>query len=124
MKILHTSDWHVGKTLARRSRLDEAREVLGEIVGIAEREAVDAVLVCGDIFDHSAPSAAAEKIVYDTLVAMEKRDIPVLLLPGNHDHARRWKALEPLLERFVIRVVPVVRRPDAGGMVRPATSIT
>ena len=60
MKILHTSDWHVGRTLARRSRLDEAREVLTEIVDIAERESVDAVLVCGDVFDHIAPSAAAE----------------------------------------------------------------
>ena len=118
MKILHTSDWHVGKTLARRSRLDEAREVLAEIVDIAEREAVDAVLVCGDIFDHIAPSAAAEKVVYDTLVEMERREIPVLLVPGNHDHARRWRALEPLLHRFTIRVVPKVRRPDAGGIVR------
>ena len=118
MKILHTSDWHVGKTLARRSRLREAGEVLAEIVDVAEREAVDAVLVCGDVFDHTAPSAAAEKIVYDTLVEMERREIPVLLVPGNHDHARRWKALEPLLERFTIRVVPEVRRPDAGGIVR------
>lgn len=118
MRILHTSDWHVGKTLARRSRLDEAREVLAEIVDIAEREAVDAVLVCGDIFDHTAPSAAAEKIVYDALVEMERREIPVLLVPGNHDHWRRWRAMEPLLERFMIQVVPQVRRPDAGGIVR------
>lgn len=117
MKILHTSDWHVGKTLARRSRLDEAREVLSEIVDIAERESVDAMLVCGDIFDHIAPSAAAEKIVYDTLVEMEHREIPVLLVPGNHDHARRWNALEPLLERFMVRVVPEVRRPESGGIV-------
>lgn len=120
MKILHTSDWHVGKTLYRRPRLDEAREVLAEIVDIAEREAVDAVLVCGDIFDHIAPSAAAEKIVYDTLVELERRETPVLLVPGNHDHWRRWKALEPLLRRFTIRVVPEVRRPDEGGIVRIA----
>ena len=118
MKILHTSDWHVGKTLARRSRLDEARDVLNEIVEIAERETVDAVLVCGDIFDHIAPSAAAEKIVYDSLVAMEQREIPVLLVPGNHDHARRWKALEPLLKRFMVQIVPEVRRPESGGIVR------
>ena len=118
MRILHTSDWHVGKTLARRSRLDEAREVLAEIVGIAEREAVDAVLVCGDIFDHISPSAAAEEIVYDTLVGFEEREIPVILLPGNHDHARRWTALEPLLRRFAVHVVSEVRRPDEGGIVR------
>lgn len=121
MKILHTSDWHVGKTLARRSRLDETRDVLNEIVDIAEREAVDAMLVCGDIFDHIAPSAAAEKIVYDTLVELERREIPVLLVPGNHDHARRWHALEPLLKRFMVRVVPEVRRPESGGIVSLAS---
>ena len=118
MRLLHTSDWHVGKTLARRSRLDEAREVLAEIVDIAERERVDAVLVCGDVFDHVAPSAAAEEIVYDALVALEARETPVLLLPGNHDHARRWTALEPLLRRFAVHVMSEVRRPDEGGIVR------
>lgn len=118
MKILHTSDWHVGKTLARRSRLDESREVLDEIVEIAERQAVDGVLLCGDVFEHQAPSAEAESVVYDTLVALERREIPVLILPGNHDHPRRWKALEPLLRRFAVHVVPEVRRPDAGGLVR------
>jgi exonuclease SbcD len=118
MKILHTSDWHVGKTLARRSRLEEAREVLAEIVEIAEREAVDAVLVCGDVFEHQAPSAEAEAVVYDTLLALEEREVPVLLLPGNHDHPHRWKALEPLLGRFTVHVVPEVRRPDRGGIVR------
>lgn len=118
MKILHTSDWHVGKTLARRSRLDEARDVLAEIVEVAEREAVDAVLVCGDVFEQQAPSAEAEAVVYETLVEFERREIPVLLLPGNHDNPHRWKALEPLLGRFTIHVVPEVRRPDGGGIVR------
>lgn len=118
MKVMHTSDWHVGKTIARRSRLDEAREVLGEVVEVAEGEEVDAVLVCGDVFEHQAPSAEAEAVVYDTLLALERREIPVLILPGNHDHPHRWKALEPLLDRFTIHVVPEVRRPDHGGIVR------
>ncbi|MEQ8330412.1 MAG: exonuclease SbcCD subunit D C-terminal domain-containing protein [Longimicrobiales bacterium] len=118
MRILHTSDWHVGKTVARRSRLEESRDVLMEVVDVAEREDVDTVLVCGDIFEHQAPSAEAEAVVYDTLLALEVREIPVLLLPGNHDHPHRWKAIEPLLGRFTIHVVPEVRRPDAGGIVR------
>lgn len=118
MKILHTSDWHVGKTLDRRSRLDECRGVLDELVEVAEHEAVDAVLVCGDIFEHQAPSAEAEAVVYDTLVALEDRHIPVLLFPGNHDHPHRWRAIEPLLGRLAVHVVPEVRRPDRGGIVR------
>ena len=117
MRILHTSDWHVGKTLYRKRRTEEEREVLAEIVSIAEREAVDTVLVCGDIFDRVAPTAESETVVFDALLALEKRKIPVLLLPGNHDHPRRWGALEPLLRRFAVRVVPEIRRPEAGGIV-------
>ncbi len=69
MKILHTADWHVGKSLARRQRLDEAGAALKEVVAIAGDEKVDAVLVCGDIYEHLAPSPEAEAIVYETLLA-------------------------------------------------------
>ena len=57
MKFLHTADWHVGKTLKGRSRLEEQRAVLREIVDIALRENVDAVLIAGDLYDSAAPSA-------------------------------------------------------------------
>lgn len=118
MKVLHTSDWHVGKTIARRSRLEESREVLAEVTEIAEREGVDAVIVCGDIFEHQAPSAEAEVVVYEALLSLEQREIPIILLPGNHDHPHRWRALKPLLSRFSIHVVSEVCRPDRGGVVR------
>jgi exonuclease SbcD len=117
MKLLHTADWHVGKTLARRQRLDEARASLAEVVAIAHDENVDAVLVCGDIYEHLAPSAEAEEIVYEALLALERKRIPVLVIPGNHDAPRRWGALKPLLERFSVFVVPEVRRPDRGGVI-------
>ncbi|MYK68416.1 MAG: exonuclease subunit SbcD, partial [Gammaproteobacteria bacterium] len=55
MKILHTADWHVGKTLRGRSRAEEHRAVLDEIVAIARDEAVDLVLVAGDQFDRAVP---------------------------------------------------------------------
>ena len=55
MKLLHTSDWHVGKSIRGRSRIDEHRAVLAEIVRIADREAVDLVVVAGDLFDAAAP---------------------------------------------------------------------
>ena len=60
MRVLHTSDWHVGKTIRGRSRADEHEAVLGEIVGIADAEAVDLVLVAGDLFDSAAPAPDAE----------------------------------------------------------------
>ena len=63
MKFLHTSDWHVGKTLKGRNRLDEQKAVLREIVGIAEAHAVDAVLVAGDLYDSSPPAPEAQQLV-------------------------------------------------------------
>ena len=116
MRLLHTADWHVGKTLARRSRLDEAERVLRELVEIADREDVDVVLVCGDLFEHQAPSPDAERVVYETLLRLESLQIRVALIPGNHDHPDRWRALEPLLQRCSVHVIPEVRRPDRGGI--------
>ena len=121
MKILHTADWHVGKTIARRQRLDEAAAALRQVVEIAVDEKVDAVLVCGDVYEHLAPSAEAESIVYDTLLALEARKIAVLVIPGNHDAPRRWSAIAPLLSRFAVHVVPEVTRPDRGGVVEIAS---
>ena len=117
MRLLHTADWHVGKTLARRPRLDEAASALGEVVAIARDEKADAVIVAGDIYEHLAPSPEAEEIVFETLLALEKAGIPVVLIPGNHDAPRRWSALAPLLERFSVHCVAEVRRPDRGGVI-------
>ena len=60
MRILHTSDWHVGVTLKGRARLDEQRAVFGQIVDIAREEGVDLVIVAGDLYDTASPSSAAQ----------------------------------------------------------------
>src|SRR2546423_11185684 len=117
MRLLPTGDWHVGKTLARRSRIEEARDILAEVAEIASSEEVDVVVVAGDVFDQLSPSADAEAVVYDALLDFERRRIPVVLIAGNHDHAHRWRALEPLLNRFAVHVVPVPRRPEQGGII-------
>jgi exonuclease SbcD len=117
MKILHTADWHVGKPLARRQRLDEVAAALNEVVVIAHDENVDAVLVCGDIYEYLVPAPEVETIVYETLLALERLRIPVLIIPGNHDAPRRWSAIAPLLQRFSVFVVCEVCRPNEGGVV-------
>jgi exonuclease SbcD len=117
MRILHTGDWHVGRTLHRRQRLDEAREVLAEVIEITERQAVDLVLVCGDVFEHYAPSAEAEQIVYRTLLALRRTGSDVVVIAGNHDNARRLAAVEEVFGATGVRLVPDVRRPDAGGVI-------
>jgi exonuclease SbcD len=116
MRILHTGDWHVGRTLHRRPRLDEVEAALREVTEIAAEEAVDLVLVCGDVFEHSAPSAEAERIVYDALLALRGTGARLVVVPGNHDNARRFAAVEKLLHVAGIDVVPGVRRPQEGGI--------
>ena len=97
MKILHTADWHLGKRLDDFSRLEEQRAVLEEIVDIAEREAVDAVVVAGDLYDSFNPSTEAIELFYKTLKRLAgdgKR--PVIAIAGNHDSPDRVEAPDPL----------------------------
>ena len=70
MKLLHTSDWHVGKAMRGQSRADEHEAVLTEITAVAGAEAVDLVLVTGDLFETSAPAPESEAIVYRHLLGL------------------------------------------------------
>lgn len=120
VRILHTADWHVGRSIRGRSRTDEHRAVLAEIADVARREAVDLVLVAGDTFDVVAPSAESERIVYQALLDLS--DIaPVVLIAGNHDHPRRWRAVAPLFEMGRVTVGATLQRPDEGGVARIQT---
>ena len=117
MKLLHTSDWHIGKTLKGRSRLDEQREVLAEIIAVARREPLDAVLIAGDLYDSSAPSAAAQQLVVRALLALRQTGAEVIAIAGNHDHPATFDAYRPLMEVGGITLVGTVREPDNGGVV-------
>ena len=110
MKILHTSDWHIGKRLMSRERLDEQAEVLDEIVEICEREEVDLVLIAGDIFDTYTPSAEAEELFYQKIKKVAGQERAVLLISGNHDDGVRLSAAAPLAEEYGIYIVGNDRR--------------
>jgi exonuclease SbcD len=97
MKVLHTADWHVGKTLRGRSRTDEHEAVLAEIAAVAASEEVDLALVVGDIFDTAAPTAEAERVAYGGLLALAATGAEVVVVSGNHDNERRLQAVAPLL---------------------------
>lgn len=113
MRILHTSDWHVGRTIRGRSRLDEHVAVLAEIADIAATETVDLVLVAGDLFDVAAPTPESERVVYQALLALSEV-APVAVVAGNHDHPRRLQAVAPLLELGRVHVGAFLDRPDQG----------
>ncbi|MCC7364763.1 MAG: exonuclease SbcCD subunit D [Dehalococcoidia bacterium] len=120
MRILHTSDWHVGRTIRGRSRDEEHRAVLAEIAGIAREREVDLVLVAGDLFDTAAPSAAAEEIVYQALLDLVQTGARVALIAGNHDNPRRLKAVRPLLELARVHAGVDVALIDQGGCIELA----
>jgi len=116
MKLLHTSDWHVGKAVRGRSRAAEHEAVLAEIAGIAEAESVDLVVVAGDLFDTATPTAEAERIVYKALLDLVAGGRPVVVLAGNHDSAQRLAAVAPLSSASGIHVASSIRPPGDGGV--------
>jgi DNA repair protein SbcD/Mre11 len=103
MRFLHTADWHLGKSLRGRSRLDEQQRCLDEVLDIATREKVDTLLMAGDLFDTHAPTAEAERIAYQFFAELLGRRIKAVVIAGNHDHPRRIQALGPLVEKLGIR---------------------
>jgi len=97
MRILHTSDWHLGKTLENINRIDEQREFIDHLCEIVEGENIDLVLVAGDVFDTYNPSAAAEELFYDAIDRLNGRGKrAVVVIAGNHDNPERLCAASPL----------------------------
>jgi len=97
MRILHTSDWHLGKTLEQFSRLNEQEEFLEEFTSIVKNNNIDLVLIAGDIYDNGNPPARAEKMFYSTLNEITKSGkTAVLVIAGNHDNPERLVAASSL----------------------------
>ena len=117
MKFMHTSDWHVGKTLKGRDRLDEQRAVLAEIAQIAEENQVDAVLVAGDVYQSWSPSAPAQQLVIQTLLRLRQAGAEVIVIAGNHDHGPTFEAYRPLMGVAGITLAGMYRSPERGGVV-------
>ncbi len=117
MRLLHTGDWHVGRTIRGRSRLPEFTDALSEVVGIATQENVDAVLIAGDLYDYRSPAPEADGLVFEALVRLYEAGIPVVAIPGNHDSAIRLEALAKLLKPIGVSMVPRVVPPGQGSLV-------
>ena len=97
MRILHTADWHLGKLLKTYSRHEEQVAVLDEICEIADREAVDVVLIAGDLYDGFNPPTESIELFYKTLKRLSKNGTrPVVAIAGNHDSPERIEAPDPL----------------------------
>lgn len=106
MKVLHTSDWHIGSTLYGRKRYDESEQFLHWLVETIENHSVEALLVAGDIFDTSTPSNTAQKLYYRFLNEVSKTTCRhVIVTGGNHDSPSFLDAPKALLKAFDVYVV-------------------
>ncbi|WLR51515.1 exonuclease subunit SbcD [Bacillus tianshenii] len=106
MRLLHTADWHLGRTLEGRSRLEEQEQFLDELCEIVEREKIDAVLMAGDVFDTVNPPARAEQLFYDSMARLSDNGRrPVIVIAGNHDNPDRLSASSPLAQKHGITLV-------------------
>jgi len=122
MRILHTSDWHVGKVLKGRDRHDEHAAVLGSIVRAARDEDVDVVLVAGDLFETAAPNPQAQGLVMRTLMALREDGRLVVAIAGNHDNQGLIDAVyRPVLTELGLHMLGTPKRPEAGGTLRLRT---
>jgi exonuclease SbcD len=121
VKLLHTGDWHVGKSLRGISRLDEHREVLSEIVRVAREETVDAVLVVGDVFESAVPSPEAQAVAWRALLDLHDTGATVIVVAGNHDSPAAFEAVRPVFAELGITLLGNPARPGEGGVVELTT---
>lgn len=124
MKILHTSDWHVGKVLKGRDRYDEHVAVLASLVATAREEDVDLVLVAGDLFETSAPAPKAQALVMHTLLTLREDGRQVVVIAGNHDNQNLLDSVyRPVLGQLGLNLLGLPKYPDSGGtMILPTRS--
>lgn len=118
MRLLHTSDWHLGQSLHNFERHYEHQRFLDWLLDTIVGERADALLVAGDVFDNANPSSASQKQLYRFLQRARERvpHLNLIVIAGNHDSPGRLEAPGPLLEAHGTRVVGAVRRDDDGAI--------
>ncbi len=116
MKILHTSDWHLGHTLHDHDREEEQRDFLHQLVDIIDRERPDAMVVCGDIFDRPQPPLWARELYTETLLKIHDcyPAIQMVITAGNHDSKSSLQLEGKVWGRLNIRIVGQVERDGEG----------
>ena len=107
MKILHTSDLHIGKRINGYTMLDDQRYILQQIVKIAESEKPDAMILAGDIYDKTIPSGEAVALFDEFLVGLSRLHVPLFIISGNHDSQERLAFASRIMKESGVYVSPV-----------------
>jgi exonuclease SbcD len=115
MKIVHTSDWHVGRRWKGIQRLDELEAVFDHLAGFIERNPIDLVLHTGDVFESRNPPAEAEQLVNRFLVRVGRTGARMLVIAGNHDDPLRLDARSLLTEHVNVQILGRPRSASRGG---------
>lgn len=118
MRLLHTSDWHLGQSLHNFDRQYEHQCFLDWLLETIVAEQADALLIAGDVFDNANPSAASQRQLYRFLQQARQAapQLDIVVVAGNHDSPGRIEAPGPLLEAYGTRVVGHIVRDDAGAI--------
>jgi len=123
MRLLHTSDWHLGRSFHGASLLAEQAAAIERIAELAAEHAVDAVLIAGDLYDRAIPPAEAVALFNDALARLSAGGTAVIAIAGNHDSRVRVSVYDPLLSAFGVTIrgdlqrahEPVLVTPRRGG---------
>lgn len=122
MRLLHTSDWHLGQNFMGKSRQAEHQQLIDWLVAQLDAHAVDAVLIAGDIFDTGTPPSYARELYSQLVVRLHAAGVALLLLGGNHDSVATLRESSALLEQLSARVVPAADAPANQVRVLPLRS--
>ncbi|MFF4952026.1 exonuclease SbcCD subunit D [Streptomyces chattanoogensis] len=104
MRLLHTSDWHLGRSFHRVSLLTAQRAFLDHLVGTVRDHGIEAVLVAGDIYDRAVPPLSAVQLFDEALHRLAALGVPAVMISGNHDSARRLGVGSGLIRRAGIHL--------------------
>ena len=107
MKLIHLSDLHIGKRVNEFSMAEDQKYILNQILEIIDREQPDCVVIAGDVYDKSIPSAEAVQILDEFLTRLAGRKIPAAMISGNHDSPERLSFGAQLMKESGIYVSPV-----------------
>lgn len=110
LRLLHTSDWHAGKTLFKQERLPDLSYALEQMLEIVEHKAVDVFVIAGDLYDTFHPPNQAIEVLNQFFLALHQRQVPVVMISGNHDSTRLWKSMREILQLASVHVFDRLQR--------------
>jgi len=116
MKILHTADWHIGQLFHEYDRSYEHQQFLNWLITILNQEQIDVLLISGDVFDLTNPSAASVRLFYTFLNQAVKNNpaLQIIVTAGNHDSPSRLESPKPLLESSNIHIIGLIEKDENG----------